>query len=232
MALNGKSVLVTGAAAGMGYAVAERFLRDGARLVIADSDAERGEDAERSLGRIGTVIFAKADVSSRLDMHNLVALALDAFGDLDVLVNAATRSRPGDFLTLHEDDLDQAIAVNLKGVFLAAQSVARCMADKVDAGGPPGSIINLATLDTTPPAADRIAWAISRSAIADMTRAMAVSLAPQRIRVNAIGYEAAGASRPPETATPQAVGATAAFLASGEAGDLTGAVLRPGFQGE
>ena len=111
MALDGKCAIVTGAASGIGYAIAERFLREGAKVMFADIDVAKGERAEADLKKLGDARFVKADVSRRLDAHNLVAAAVDAFGDIDILVNNAGIVHGADFLDLKEEDFDRVIGV-------------------------------------------------------------------------------------------------------------------------
>ncbi|MGE0500968.1 MAG: SDR family NAD(P)-dependent oxidoreductase [Rhizobiaceae bacterium] len=228
MALNGKSAIVTGGASGVGYAVAERLVRGGARVIFADIDMDAGREAEKRLSTLGAAIFVKSDVSRRLDVHNLVASALNLHGGVDVLVTAAAHRRPVGFLDLREDQLDRAVAVNLKGLFLPAQAVGRCLAEQVDAGGEPGSIIAVGRLDGDAASAD-FAWQVTRAAIHEMVRALAAALSRWRIRVNAIGVE--GPAMTGTTDVDEAVAATAEWLASGGAGDLSGAILTPGEAG-
>lgn len=93
MALDGRTAIVTGAAGGIGRAICERLLREGARVVMADVDAERGARALADLKELGEARFVKADVGRRLDVHNLVAATVETFGDIDILVSNAGRRR-------------------------------------------------------------------------------------------------------------------------------------------
>ena len=147
MALDGKVGIVTGGANGIGLAIARRFLQDGMSVMIGDVDEEAGKKAVSDLEHLGHIDFAKADVSRKLDVHNLVASTLDRFGDIDVLVNNAGIVHGADFLELSEADFDRVLAVNLKGSFLTGQAVARYMVDKVKKGGPPGSIVNMSSIN-------------------------------------------------------------------------------------
>src|SRR5690606_10661661 len=135
MALKGKSAIVTGGAGGIGYAIAERFLKDGAKVVIADLDAEKGAKAEAELGELGDVRFVRTDVGNKGDVDSLMAAAVDAFGGLDVLANNAGIVHGADFLDLAEEDFDRVLRVNLKGAFLVGQAAARIMVERVKAGG-------------------------------------------------------------------------------------------------
>ena len=244
MTLEGKTAIVTGAASGIGRAIAERFLRDKAQVVVADIDTVRGELAERDLGGLGPVRFVKADVGSRLDAHNLVAATLEAFGDIDVLVNNAGIVHGANFLDLREEDFDRVLRVNLKGAFLVGQAVARTMVDRVKAGGPAGAIINMSSINAVVAIADQVPYSVSKGGLNQLTRVMALSLAPHGIRVNAIGpgsimtdmLTAVNAdpaaknrvlSRTPlgRTGEPSEIAAIAAFLASDDASYITGQTI-------
>ena len=187
MALNGKTAIVTGAAGGIGYAIAERFLREGARVVIADIDQPKGIKAEKALSGLGEVRFIRSDVARRLDVHNLVAAAIDAFGDIDVLVNNAGIVHDAAFLDLNEEDFDRVLGVNLKGSFLVGQAVARRMVDKVRQGGAPGAIVNMSSVNALVAIPTQVPYSISKGGVNQLTRVMALALAPYGIRVNAIG---------------------------------------------
>jgi glucose 1-dehydrogenase len=244
MALDGKTAIVTGAASGIGFAIAQRFLHDGAKVVIADLDQARGERAERELDGLGEIQFFKADVGKRLDIHNLVAAAIDAFGDVDILVNNAGIVHSADFLDLTEEDFDRVLRVNLKGAFLAGQAVARYMVEKVKRGGAPGSIINMSSINAVVAIAEQLPYSVSKGGINQLTRVMALALAPHGIRVNAIGpgsiatdmlasvnsdVEAKNRllSRTPlgRIGEPSEIASIAAFLASDDASYITGQTI-------
>jgi len=244
MTLDGKTAIVTGGAGGIGYAIAERFLNDGARVVIADVDLAGGRRAEADLGRLGQARFVRTDVGRKLDVHNLVAATVDAFGDVDILVNNAGIVHAADFLDLKEEDFDRVLAVNLKGAFLAGQAAARFMVDKVKAGGAPGAIVNMSSVNAVFALPEQLAYSVSKGGVAQLTKAMALSLAPWGIRVNAIGPGSiatdmlaaviAGSegrerilSRTPlgRVGEPSEIAAIAAFLASDEASYITGQTI-------
>jgi NAD(P)-dependent dehydrogenase (short-subunit alcohol dehydrogenase family) len=244
VSLENKVAIVTGAARGIGYAVARRFLDDGARVIIADIDDEAGPRAAEDLGAHGAVRFVECDVGERLDVHNLVAATLEAFGDIDILVNNAGIVSEGEFLELDETVFDKVIKVNLKGMFLAGQAVARHLVDRVKAGGEPGAIINMSSVNAVLAIANQLPYSVSKGGISQLTRAMALALAPYNIRVNAIGpgsimtellekvmddEEARRRilSRTPlgRIGEPKEIAAIAAFLASDDASYITGQTI-------
>ena len=244
MALDGKCAIVTGAASGIGFAIAERFLREGAKVMFADIDVQKGEQAEADLKRLGDARFVKADVSRRLDAHNLVAAAIDAFGDIDILVNNAGIVHGADFLELKEEDFDRVIGVNLKGSFLVGQAVARYMVEKVEKGGPAGVIVNMSSINAVFAIANQVPYSISKGGVNQLTKVMALALAPHGIRVNAIGpgsimTEMLASVNADPTARnkilsrtplgrigdPSEIASVAAFLASDDASYITGQTI-------
>lgn len=244
MALDGKVAIITGAARGIGRAIAERFVRDKMRVMLTDIDGVAGEAAASDLQRTGTAEFVKADVSNRLDVHNLLAATIDAFGDVDVLVNNAGIVSKADFLDVREEDFDRVLGINLKGAFLTSQAVARFMVEKVEAGGSAGTIINMSSINAIFGLPDQLAYSVSKGGLNQLTKVMAVSLARHGIRVNAIGPGSIGTdmlaavndspeakkrilARTPlgRVGEPSEIAAIAAFLASDEASYITGTTI-------
>ena len=244
MLLENKVAIVTGGVRGIGYAVARRFLDEGARVVIADIDDVDGPRAAKELGVFGPARYVECDVGERLDVRNMIAATLDVFGDVDVLVNNAGIVAKGDFLDLSEDDFDRVLRTNLKGAFLCSQAVARHMIEKVEAEGEPGTIINLSSVNAIFAIADQVPYSVSKGGINQLTRALALALAPHGIRVNAIGPGSIATemldsvmtdpelrdrilSRTPlgRIGEPKEIAAIAAFLASSEASYITGQTI-------
>ena len=180
--LRGKTVLITGAASGIGRATARLFAREGASVVIADVNDTAGQAVRREIvSEGGQAIFERADVAVGADCERLVEKALTAFGGIHVLVNNAGIIRRATILEIREHDWDQVMAVNVKSIFLLARLVVPVMAD---AGG--GVIINMASgwgLVGGPRAA---AYCASKGAVVLLTKAMAVDHGRQNIRVNCI----------------------------------------------
>jgi NAD(P)-dependent dehydrogenase (short-subunit alcohol dehydrogenase family) len=244
MKLKDKVALVTGAAQGIGLACAEVFAREGAAVVLADRDEERGRAAARRLEEGGArVAFAKCDVSKGDEVRDSVQAAVDAFGRLDILVANAGIVHACEFLDLKEEDFDRVLDVNLKGVFLAGQAAARQM---VKQGGG-GAIVNMSSVNAVMAIPNQVPYVVSKGAINQLTKVMALALAPHRIRVNGIGpgtiltelaknavlgnreAERKILSRTPlgRMGEPGEIATVAAFLASDEASYMTGQTLYP-----
>lgn len=244
MALDGKIGIVTGGARGIGYAIAKRLLSDGMKVAIADIDKKAGDAAVAELEDLGDVRFFPTDVGSRLDVHNLVASVQEQFGDIDVLVNNAGIVHGADFLDVTEADFDRVMRVNIKGAFLTGQAVARFMVDKVKDGGPAGAIVNVSSINGTVAIANQVPYTVSKGGMNQLTKVMALSLAPYGIRVNAVGpgsimtemlqsvnSDAAAKkrvlSRTPllRIGEPSEVASAVAFLASDQASYMTGEII-------
>ena len=187
MVLEGKAAIVTGGARGIGRAIAKAYLAAGARVMIADVEEKLAAKAVAELSSLGEVRWLSCDVGERLDVHNLVAEAVDAFGDIDVLVNNAGIVHAAEFLALEEADFDRVLRVNLKGAFLVGQAVARQMVEQAKAGRKPGAIVNMSSVNAELAIPNQVPYCVSKGGLAQLTNVMALALAPHGIRVNAIG---------------------------------------------
>jgi NAD(P)-dependent dehydrogenase (short-subunit alcohol dehydrogenase family) len=244
MTLENKVAIVTGGAKGIGLATARRFVSDGARVVIADVDEDAGSAAVEALGEFGAVRFVGCDVGDIADVANLVASTVATWGVVEVLVNNAGIVHAADFLDLKEEDFDRVLRVNLKGAFLVAQTVARQMVEQIKAGEAPGAIVNMSSVNAVFAIANQVPYSVSKGGISQLTKVMALSLAPYGIRVNAIGpgsimtdmlatVNADPAakrrilSRTPlgRIGDPSEIAAIAAFLASDDASYITGQTI-------
>ncbi len=186
MQLENKVAIVTGGARGIGLAIARRYVAEGAKVVIADVDAAAGEAAASSLGG-AWCSFVRTDVGDRGDADHVVAEACRLFGGVDILVNNAGIVHGADFLDIEEADFDRVLRVNLKGAFLVGQAAARQMVAQVKAGKPPGAIINMSSINAVVAIPNQVPYCVSKGGLAQLTKVMALSLAPYGIRANAIG---------------------------------------------
>jgi glucose 1-dehydrogenase len=242
MRLENKVAIVTGGAHGIGLAVARRYVAEGARVTIADVDRAAGEAAATALS--DNARFVATDVGDAQAAEHVVAETCRAFGDLDILVNNAGIIHGADFLALAEADFDRVLRVNLKGAFLVGQAAARRMVAQVEAGKPPGSIINMSSINAVVAIANHTPYCVSKGGIDQLTKVMALSLAPHGIRVNAIGPGSIMTDILKAVATdkeakrrilartplgrigePDEIAAIAVFLASADASYITGETI-------
>jgi NAD(P)-dependent dehydrogenase (short-subunit alcohol dehydrogenase family) len=238
--LAGKVAIITGAARGIGLAIARRFVDEGANVVIADILERDGALEAKRLGKAAH--FVTCDVGDARQAHDLVESACRAFtGEVDVLVNNAGIFYSAEFLDLGEANFDRVLRTNLKGSFLVGQAAARKMVAQVEAGKKAGSIVNMSSINAQVAIPTQVAYCVSKGGIGQLTHAMALALAPYGIRVNAIGPGSVMTdmlrgvntdedarrrllSRTPlgRFAEPEEVASVAAFLASDDASYITG----------
>jgi NAD(P)-dependent dehydrogenase (short-subunit alcohol dehydrogenase family) len=182
--------IVTGAAQGIGRACAERLAKEGARVVLADTNAKEAKSVAEAITKAGGVAASWAcDVGVKRDVDSLIGAAMVAFGSIDLLINNAGVVDDAPFLELAEAEFDRIVRTNLKGAFLVGQAVARQMALQVksDPHRLPGAIVNMSSINAWFGLPDHVAYSVSKGGIMQLTKAMAVSLAPLGIRVNAVG---------------------------------------------
>jgi len=251
MRLNQRVAVITGAAQGIGAACARAFAAEGAHVVVSDLNEIGGTALVRDIAAAGgTAIFCRADVGEKHDAGRLVAHAVEHFGRLDVLVNNAGIVHAAEFVDLAEEDFDRVLRVNLKGSFLCAQAAVRQMlAQPTRAGGEScrGVVINMSSVNAVLAIANQVPYTVSKGAVNQLTKVMAIGLADKGIRVVGIGpgsiatellktavltNEAAKArilSRTPmgRLGEPAEIARIAVFLASDEASYLTGTTLYP-----
>ncbi|MDB5936603.1 MAG: dehydrogenase [Massilia sp.] len=237
MKLADKVAIVTGATQGIGLACAERLVREGARVMLVDIKPE-GQQAALQLGDAAR--FFTADVSQKADVDAMIAATLQAFGRIDILVNNVGVTHAADFLDLTEDDFDRVLRINLKSMFLCGQAAAREMVKQQS-----GSIINMSSVNSEVAIPNQVPYVVSKGGVNQLTKVMALNLAPHGIRVNGIGPgtiltelarkavlgspEARHTilSRTPlgRCGEPEEVASIAAFLASDDASYMTGQTI-------
>jgi 3-oxoacyl-[acyl-carrier protein] reductase len=179
--LEGKSAIVTGAGRGIGKAIARKFLQEGAEVFICDIDPGRVEDVRGELASFGPVHGEVANVTSREEVEELVGWAKGALGRIDVLVNNAGIARFGQFLEITDKDWNDTLAVNLTGVFLCSQAVAREMRDQGS-----GAIVNMASTNGILGERGLAHYNASKAGVVLLSKTMAIELAPYNIRVNSV----------------------------------------------
>jgi len=178
MRLKNKVAIVTGAASGIGQAVADIFIAEGAQVIYSDI-----ADEANHLSLVpGQAEYIKCDVSNRLEVLNLIKAATDKFGRLDIMVNNAGIGTMGSILDLSDEIWDKTLKVNLNGVFYGSQIAAQVMKEK----GIKGSIINISSILGTVGMAGTVAYCASKGAVVQLTHAAALDLAPLGVRINAV----------------------------------------------
>jgi NAD(P)-dependent dehydrogenase (short-subunit alcohol dehydrogenase family) len=180
--LEGKVAIITGGASGIGEASVRLFVSEGARVVIADIQDEKGI---RLATKLGNAIYQHADVTAEDDVRRLVEKAVSSFGRLDVLFNNAGTNVRKNVVDMPDEDFHAIMDTNVKGAFLVARAVARQMVVQRS-----GAIINMSSMSAVSAEPTKAVYAASKGAMALLTRGLALELAPYGIRVNAIapGY--------------------------------------------
>ncbi len=238
MRLKDRVAIVTGGGSGFGAAICRRFAEEGARVVLVDCRADRGDAVAREIG----AFFVEADVASDDDSHRMIAAAVDRFGRLDIVVNNAGAPQAQTPVTdTDEHDFDRLMAVNAKAIFLAAKYAVPVMRQQ---GG--GVILNTVSVAAIRPRPNLTAYNASKGAALVLSKSLAIELAPDRIRVNAVcpgpgatpmlatfvggdsdAHRAAFLQSIPlgRLCSPADIANTMVFLASDEASFITGAVI-------
>ncbi len=243
----GKTAIVTGGANGIGLAIGRHFADAGANVMFADMDEKRlaeelGEQADDS-----NIRYFAGDLREKLTIANLLSATIDAFEQVDILVNGARQVISSDPLEIEDDSVRLLLNQNLMPALRLSQLVAKRMAKQSaeDEETPAGSIINLSSIAARRTHPDLMAYSVSTAALDQMTRSLAVALAPQRIRVNSIALGSVMSASLQSTlkenrdfrkdienhtplariAAPTELAETAQFLASDAAGFMTGQIL-------
>ncbi len=240
MRLKDKVAVVTGAGSGFGKGIAQRFAQEGAKVIVADLNAETAQSVAAEIGEAASAVTA--DVSQSADVAAMVQAAVERWGRLDILVNnAGTTHRNKPVTEVSEEEFDRIFAVNVKSVYLGAKHAVPQMQSQ---GG--GVILNVASTAGVRPRPGLVWYNTSKGAMITATKAMAVELAPHKIRVCAINPVAGetgmlhlfmGEDTPEKRAQfvstipwgrlslPEDMANAALFLCSDEADMITGACL-------
>lgn len=193
LSIAGKTAIVTGAASGLGLAVARHFVDKGANVMFVDIDEARLEDQVGAEARAeGPVRLFVGDLCQKLTLTNLLAATVDAFDRIDILVNASRQISRSDPLCPEGDAVEHLLQQNLLTALRLSQLTAKRMIARSEKSDErplqTGSIINLSSIAAIRTQPELLAYSISCAAVEQMTRSMAVALAPQGIRVNAVSF--------------------------------------------
>ncbi|MGQ3283217.1 SDR family oxidoreductase [Bosea sp. (in: a-proteobacteria)] len=240
MRLKGKTALVTGAAQGFGFGIAETFVREGARVALLDLNGDKAKEAAQAIGRRAFAVTC--DVAKAKSVDKAVARVIAKLGRLDIVVNnAGTTHRNMPMTEVTEEEFDRVFAVNVKSIYLMAKATVPHFREH---GG--GVILNIGSTAGVRPRPGLTWYNGSKGAVNLLSKSMAVELAPDRIRVNAIAPVAGetpllatfmGEDTPEKRAqfrasipwgrlsTPQDMANAALYLCSDDAEMVTGTVL-------
>jgi NAD(P)-dependent dehydrogenase (short-subunit alcohol dehydrogenase family) len=230
--------LVTGGAQGIGYACAEALIEDGAKVIVADINAEGVKAAADSLGHGTTAMVCDMGDTAAIDAM-FEAIQKD-HGALSILINNAGIAMPNDFFDTSIDDFKKVIDINLTGTFHAIQRASKMMVDaKIE-----GAIVNMSSINAVVSIPTIPAYCASKGGVMQLTKSTALALAPHNIRVNAVGPGSidtamlAGVNANPEAmamvmsrtplkriGTPREIADVVAFLASSKASYITGETI-------
>lgn len=188
--ISGKTAIVTGAASGIGLAIARQFADKGANVMFADMDEKK---LIQELGQPkdeGNIRYFAGDLREKLTIANLVSATIDAFDQVDILVNASRHVMPTNALDTDDMSVEGLLDQNMMTALRLSQHVAKRMIKQTVDGeeGQAGSIVNFSSIAARQTHPDLMGYSIAAAALEQMTRSLALTLAPHRIRVNAIAF--------------------------------------------
>ena len=235
--LSGQTAVITGGAQGLGYAIAERFIAEGARVVLGDVNLEATEVAAKQLGGDDVALAVRCNVAKADEVDALLKTAVDRFGDLDIMVNNAGITRDATMSKMTEEQFDEVISVHLKGTWNGTRLAAAIMRENKR-----GAIINMSSVSGKVGMVGQTNYSAAKAGIVGMTKAAAKELAHLGVRVNAIApglirsamteampqriWDSKVAEVPMGRAgEPSEVASVALFLASDLSSYMTGTVM-------
>lgn len=248
MLLDGKIAVITGASRGLGLACAQSFVSEGAKVVLADIQDELGEQSAETLRAQGAdARYMHCDVSKKDDVAALIRFTVETYGRVDTAIANAGIVHVSDALELEEADFDRVISVNLKGVFLTGQLAAKQMVTQSpDENGSKGTVINMSSANAVLAIPEIAPYVIAKGGVNQWTKVLAIRLAKEGVRVNAIGPGSIATemfqtvandplkyrnimSRTPmgRPGRPDEIGKIAVFLASDLSSYVTGQTVYP-----
>lgn len=250
LSIAGKTAIVTGAAKGIGLAIARHFVERGARVMFADSDeVQLAEEVGQAAKEDGPIRCFGGDLSQKLTLANLLSATVDSFERIDILVNAQRAVMTTDPFSPDDPSIDAMLKQNLLPALKLSQMAAKRMIAQAEKDeqteGPVGTIINVSTLAARRAQPELLAYSIAGAALDQATRSLAVALAPERIRVNGIAIASIMSASLQSTlkdnpdwhdkiiegtplrriATPSEAAEAAQFLASDGSSFMTGQIL-------
>lgn len=235
--LTGQTAVITGGAQGLGFAIAQRFIAEGARVMLGDVNLAATQAAAEQLGGPNVASAVRCDVTVAAEVDALVAAAVQTFGGLDIMVNNAGITRDATMRKMTEDDFDRVIAVHVKGTWNGLRAAAAIMREQKR-----GSIVNMSSISGKVGMVGQTNYSAAKAGIVGMTKAASKELAYLGVRVNAIQpglirsamteampqriWDSKVAEVPMGRAgEPDEVAGVALFLASGLSSYMTGTVL-------
>ena len=235
--LTGQTAVITGGAQGLGFAIAERFVAEGARVVLGDVNLESTQAAAEKLGGDDVAVAVSCNVTRADEVQNLIQTAIDGFGALDIMVNNAGITRDATMRKMTEEQFDQVIDVHLKGTWNGTRLAAAIMRENKR-----GAIINMSSVSGKVGMIGQTNYSAAKAGIVGMTKAAAKELAHLGVRVNAIApglirsamteampqriWDSKVAEVPMGRAgEPSEVASVALFLASDLSSYMTGTVM-------
>ncbi|MEF9945547.1 MAG: SDR family oxidoreductase [Lachnospiraceae bacterium] len=184
MKLFGKVAIVTGGTKGIGYGIAQEYLKEGAKVVVTGRNEEVGIEAQKELSVLGEVRYVKEDVADLEMLQNTVDETVRMFGRLDIYMANAGINDPAktNFIDIAPEQYDSIMDVNLRGMFFGTQFAAKQMIKQ----GEGGSIVNMASVNSYLGLDSQVVYTVSKGGIVQMTKVQAIALTPHNIKVNAI----------------------------------------------